>query len=79
MGLDLVNEQALTYGAYQGYFQFGCDQPEALLSTYGWQAAVWQPGDEGANFGRYADPPPARAEPDVGKAFLIRARKTKTV
>ena len=77
--LDLVNRKALTYGVYEGYFQFGCDQPEELLSTYGWQATVWQPGDEGANFGRYAEAPSSRAEPDVGRAFLIRARKTKTV
>lgn len=79
IGLDVVDVQALTYGAYQGYFQFGCDQPEALLSTYGWQAAVWQPGDEPANFGRYPASPPPREGPDVGRAFLIRARKTKTV
>lgn len=79
LGLDMVNVTALTYGAYQGYFQFGCDQPEALLSTYGWQATVWQPGDEPANYGRYAEPFPPREVPDVGRAFLIRARKTKTV
>ncbi|MEM9485717.1 MAG: SAM-dependent methyltransferase [Cyanobacteria bacterium P01_F01_bin.116] len=74
LGLDLVNVQSLEYGPYKGYFQFGTDTPEKLLSDYGWQASVIQPGDEGANFGRYIEPLPAREVPDVMRVFLVKAR-----
>lgn len=75
LGCDLVNVQALSYEAYKGYFQFGCDTPADLLASYGWQAEVRQPGDAGANFGRYAEPPAPRDLPDVGIAFLVKAKK----
>ena len=74
LGLDLVNVQSLKYGPYKGYFQFGTDTPEKLLSDYGWQASVIQPGDEGANFGRYIEPLPAREVRDVMRVFLVKAR-----
>lgn len=74
LGLDLVNVKSLTYGPYKGYFQFGTDAPEKFLSDYGWQSEVIQPGDEGANFGRYIEPLPAREIPDVMRVFLVKAR-----
>ena len=57
LGIDLVNVNSLEYGPYKGYFQFGTDTPEALLSKYGWQAEAIQPGDKDANFGRYTQSP----------------------
>ncbi len=78
LGVDLINAKGVDYGPYEGYFRFGCDLPEALLLDYGWQAEVFQPGDEGANFGRYTEQSPDRAIPDVMRAFLVRAQKTGT-
>lgn len=75
LGLDLVNTQSLNYGAYQGYFQFGCDVPENLLSPFGWKAKVVQPGDTEAHFGRIFKPFPPRDIPNVMRAFLICAQK----
>jgi len=75
LGLDLINVKSLEYGPYQGYFRSGFDHPEKLLSQYGWQATVVQPGDEGANFGRYVEPPPPREIPDLMRVFLAKANK----
>jgi methyltransferase (TIGR00027 family) len=75
LGADLINVKSLEYEPYKGYFRFGCDTPEKLLSNYGWQAEVIQPGDADANFGRYTEPSPAREVPDVMRVFLVRARK----
>ncbi|MBD2329971.1 SAM-dependent methyltransferase [Alkalinema sp. FACHB-956] len=74
-GLDLINLQSLEYGPYQGYFQFGTDTPEQLLSQYGWQAEVVQPGEADANFDRYAEPFPPRDVPNVMRIFLVKAKK----
>lgn len=73
LGLDLVNEAGLNYAPYRGYFQFGCNEPESLLSAYGWQATVGQAGDPTAHFGRYPAPLPAQSVPDVPRAFLVTA------
>jgi methyltransferase (TIGR00027 family) len=75
LGVDLINIKSLEYGPYKGYFQFGDDTPEKLLSHYGWQAEVTQPGDEGANFGRYVQSSPPREVPDVMRVFLVKANK----
>lgn len=75
LSLDLINTKGLEYGPYKGYFQFGTDTPEKLLSDYGWQSEVTQPGDRGANFGRYVELPPPREVPDVMRVFLVKANK----
>lgn len=75
LGLDLVNVSSIEYEPYKGYFQSGFDLPEELLAEYGWQGEVWQPGDEGAHFGRYLNRLPARSVPDVQRAFLVKASK----
>ncbi len=75
LGVDLINVKGLEYGPYKGYFQFGTDIPEKLLSQYGWQAEVIQPGDRGANFGRYVEPLPPRTVPNVMRVFLAKANK----
>lgn len=78
LGADLINANGVDYGPYEGYFRFGCDMPEELLLEYGWQAKVFQPGDKGANFGRYTEQYPAREVPDVMRAFLVKAQKNST-
>lgn len=75
LGLDLINVKSIQYKSYQGYFRSGCDNPEELLSGYGWDANVVQPGDEGAHFGRYTEKLPPRDVPDVERAFLVKAKK----
>lgn len=75
LGVDLISSKSLEYKPYKGYFRFGCDSPEELLSNYGWQAEVSQPGDEGANFGRYIERFPSREIPNVMRAFLVKAEK----
>ncbi|BAU14499.1 hypothetical protein LEP3755_50470 [Leptolyngbya sp. NIES-3755] len=75
LGVDLINVKSLEYGPYQGYFQFGTDMPEKLLSDYRWQVKVTQPGDEGANFGRYLESSPPREVPNVMRVFLVEANK----
>lgn len=78
LGVDLINATGVDYGPYEGYFRFGCDMPEELLLEYGWQAKVFQPGDEGANFGRYTERYSDREVPDVMRAFLVKAQKIST-
>ncbi|RUS93942.1 S-adenosyl-L-methionine-dependent methyltransferase [Dulcicalothrix desertica PCC 7102] len=75
LGVDLISVKSLEYEPYKGYFRFGCDTPEELLAHYGWQALVTQPGDEGANFGRYVEQSPPREIPNVMRAFLVKAKK----
>ncbi|WOD37141.1 SAM-dependent methyltransferase [Nodosilinea sp. E11] len=78
LGVDMINVKGVDYGPYEGYFRFGCDIPEELLLEYGWQAEVFQPSDEGANFGRYTEQYSAREVPDVMRAFLVKAQKTNS-
>jgi methyltransferase (TIGR00027 family) len=75
LGLDLINVSSLDYAPYRGYFQFGCDRPAELLSASGWQAVVMEPGDEGANFGRYPRSLEPKSDPSVQRAFLVTAVK----
>jgi methyltransferase (TIGR00027 family) len=75
LGVDLIDVKGLEYGPYKVYFQFGSDTPEKFLSHYGWQSEVFQPGDEGANFGRYTEPSLPREVPNVMRAFLVKANK----
>ncbi|OKH39775.1 hypothetical protein NIES2119_05890 [[Phormidium ambiguum] IAM M-71] len=57
------------------HWQFGSDRPENLLQNYGWDATVVQPGEEGANFGRYSECPPSRNVPGTRQVFLVTAKK----
>lgn len=75
LGVDLISVKSLEYEPYKGYFQFGADHPERLLARFGWQAEVTQPGDEGANFGRYDEPVSPREVPDIMRVFLVKAQK----
>ena len=76
LGLDLVNVKSIEYKPYKGYWYSGFDSPEELLTQYGWRIAqVLEPGQEGANFGRYSWVLPPRDVPDVERVFLVQARK----
>ena len=85
LGADVVNKTFLTSPwttpwlarlAKQGApWRFATDYPETLFEKHGWRADVTQPGEEGANFGRYDYPIPPRTTPNVPRSFLISARK----
>lgn len=73
--LSPVNQPLLATLAWSGApGRFGTDEPEALLYRYGWSADVTQPGEDGANFGRWPSPP-SRQISGLPRAFLARGRK----
>ncbi|GLZ31235.1 S-adenosyl-L-methionine-dependent methyltransferase [Lentzea sp. NBRC 105346] len=56
-------------------WRFGTDDPEGLLLSCGWQVEdLREPGQEGANFGRWDYPVVPREVPDVPRSFLFTAR-----
>jgi methyltransferase (TIGR00027 family) len=84
IGLDVMNtwlfsspsawpmQAALAWRGAPG--RFGTNDPEALLARHGFDAAVTQPGEQGANFGRWPAPMLPRDVPGVPRTFLVRAR-----
>jgi len=56
--------------------RFGTNDPETLMANHGWKADVTQPGEEGANFGRWPRPMLPREIPGVPRSFLVTARRT---
>ena len=56
--------------------RFGANDPEGLLAGHGWEAErVAQPGERGANYGRWPYPVAPRGVPGVPRLFLVRARR----
>jgi methyltransferase (TIGR00027 family) len=60
-------------------WRFATDEPEALLAEYGWRAEVTQPGQEGANFGRWPYPVLDRHIKDCPRGLLVTAQRDSTV
>jgi methyltransferase (TIGR00027 family) len=56
--------------------RFGTNDPERLMARHGWEADVTQPGEEGANFGRWSRPMVPREVPSLPRSFLVRARRS---
>jgi methyltransferase (TIGR00027 family) len=56
--------------------RFGTNDPERLMARHGWEADVTQPGEEGANFGRWSRPMLPREVPGLPRSFLVRARRS---
>jgi methyltransferase (TIGR00027 family) len=56
--------------------RFGTNDPERLMARHGWEADVTQPGEEGANFGRWPRPMLPREVPGLPRSFLVRARRS---
>jgi methyltransferase (TIGR00027 family) len=84
LGLDLVNRNLLNSltmrpllaafarrGASPG--RFGVNDPERLLAKYGWAAEATQPGEWGANYGRWPYPVALRGTPGIPRIFFVRA------
>jgi methyltransferase (TIGR00027 family) len=82
---DLVNAAALTLPGQQVLLEvfagwgcpwlFGCDAPEELFTRHGFTAEVAQPGELGAEFGRWPEPVPPRDATDVYRVFLVTGER----
>ncbi|MEV0319429.1 SAM-dependent methyltransferase [Streptomyces sp. NPDC050658] len=82
---DIVNAAALTLPHMRGLLDvfegwgcpwlFGTDEPEALFDRHGFSVQATQPGEEGADYGRWPDPVPPREERDVRRVFFVHGRR----
>ncbi|GGP66834.1 class I SAM-dependent methyltransferase [Streptomyces melanogenes] len=82
---DIVNSDALTLprmrallDVFAGWgcpWLFGTDEPEALFDRYGFTVSAPQPGEPGADFGRWPDPVPPRAKRDQRRVFFVNGRR----
>lgn len=82
---DIVNSAALTLPHMRGLLDvfdgwgcpwlFGTDEPEELFDRYGFDVRATQPGQAGADFGRWPDPVPPRSERDVRRVFFVHGRR----
>ena len=86
IGLDVMNRTlfftpaawpmhaALAWRGAPG--RFGTNDPEALMARHGFDADVTEPGEEGANFGRWPTPILPREAPGLPRTFLVKARRS---
>ncbi|GAA0614168.1 SAM-dependent methyltransferase [Streptomyces crystallinus] len=82
---DIVNSDALTlprmrpllevFAGWGCPWLFGTDEPEALFDRYGFTVSAPQPGEPGADFGRWPDPVPPRAKRDQRRVFFVNGRR----
>ena len=82
---DLVNESALSssstsrllalFSQWGSPWLFGSDKPEHLLGCYGFEVVAVQPGEPGANYGRWHDSVLDRNVPGVPRVFYIHGRR----
>jgi methyltransferase (TIGR00027 family) len=82
---DIVNRAALTLPHMRGLLDvfagwgcpwvFGTDEPEALFAQYGFDVRAVQPGEPGADYGRWPDPVPPRGIADVRRVFFVHGRR----
>jgi methyltransferase (TIGR00027 family) len=85
LGLDVMNRgllfsplawpQQVAFARRGAPGLFGTDNPETLVAHHGWDADVTQPGEEGANYGRWPRPLLSREVPGLPRGFLVRARR----
>ncbi|MFC9794396.1 class I SAM-dependent methyltransferase [Streptomyces sp. NPDC127584] len=79
---DVISQAALDNPLARGFMRaldedgnpwlFGTEEPEQLLVDCGWAVReVRQPGEDGADFGRWPYPVPARSVPRVPRSFLF--------
>lgn len=55
--------------------RFGTNYPEILMARHGWVVDVTQPGEDGANFGRWPRPMIPREVPGLPRSFLVKTHK----
>jgi hypothetical protein len=66
------NERMAAIGAP---WLFTLDDPKAFLAEFGWTALVVEPGEKGADFGRFPYPLTTGPEPGVPRSFLVTATR----
>jgi methyltransferase (TIGR00027 family) len=67
----LTKPMASIYERWGVSWQYGVDEPEAVLSRHGFEARVLEPGDPEASFGRWSPGMPPRSVPHVPRAFFV--------
>jgi methyltransferase (TIGR00027 family) len=82
---DLVNDAALLapstrkllalFNQWGSPWLFGSDKPEQLLGTYGFDVTAVQPGEPGADYGRWHDSVVGRDVPDIPRVFYVCGRR----
>ncbi|MGH3380779.1 MAG: class I SAM-dependent methyltransferase [Actinoallomurus sp.] len=82
---DLVNADSLKAPQLQGLLEvfarwgcpwiYGTNEPEALFDRHGITARAVQPGEPGADFGRWPDPVPPRDQAGVPRVFFVHGRR----
>jgi methyltransferase (TIGR00027 family) len=85
LGLDVVNRDMLSSPWTRYWIEsmaaagtpwlFAIDEPEHLLARYGWTATVKQPGEKGADFGRFSYPVTPRSMPGIPRTLLVTAKR----
>jgi O-methyltransferase involved in polyketide biosynthesis len=83
LGADLVNRYVLNspimrpllaaFAQRGASGRFGLNNPETLLAEYGWVAEATQPGEWGANYGRWPYPVAPWGTPGIPRIFFVRA------
>lgn len=83
LGLTAINHAMLTSASSQLWVKAmqeagvpwlsALDEPEAPLAKRGWRATVVQPGEDGANFGRWSLPVGSRSVPNIPRSWLVTA------
>ncbi|MFH8238561.1 SAM-dependent methyltransferase [Streptomyces sp. NPDC018321] len=83
---DIVNRAALTlphmralldmFAGWGCPWIFGEDEPEQLFARHGFEVRAVQPGEPGADFGRWPDPVPPREIREVRRVFFVEGRRT---
>jgi methyltransferase (TIGR00027 family) len=84
LGLDVINSDMLTCPSTRHWNErlsaagtpwlFTSDEPEAVLARLGWTAEVVQPGEKGADFGRFPQPV-TRGTTGVPRSLLVTATR----
>ena len=82
---DLVNDSALLapstrkllalFSQWGSPWLFGSDDPEQLLGSYGFDVTAVQPGEPGADYGRWNDSVVGRDVPGIPRVFYVHGRR----
>jgi methyltransferase (TIGR00027 family) len=82
---DLVNDIALNapstrqlmalYAEWGSPWLSGSSEPERLFERYGFDVTAVQPGEPGADYGRWPDPVAARDVPGIPRVFYVHGRR----
>lgn len=87
LGCELKNTEMLTSSQTRSWIELlaregaawisSIDEPEAFLAERGWRATVVQPGEEGAQFGRWPFPVIPRSVPGVPRTFFVTSLRSQ--